>query len=87
MSDPSEETGSGGLYSNVNITSHHGSNITQVSAREGSLITKLSEPLTKDNWMSWHEHMRTVLRLCSVIAYVEGTIPCPNADDESNTGN
>jgi hypothetical protein len=87
MSDPNEETGSGGLYSNVNITSHHRSNITRVSAREGSSITKLSEPLTKDNWMSWHERIKRVLRLCGVISYAEGTIPRPNSDDDPNIGN
>ena len=51
--------------------------IKRVQAREGSAITKLSEPLGEQNWMIWRERMRRVLRLCGVEAYVEGRIELP----------
>jgi len=51
--------------------------VTKVKAREGSAITKLSEPLKEDNWMAWRERMKRILRLCCVEEYVEGIIECP----------
>jgi hypothetical protein len=59
--------------------------IRRVSTREGSAITKLSEPLNESNWMPWRERMRRVLRLCEVDAYVEGKIDRP--DDAKNAAN
>ena len=57
-----------------------------VGAREGSTVTKLSEPLDKENWMGWHERMKQVLRLCQVEAYAEGKIKFPMMKEESRTG-
>ena len=64
----------GGLHSN---SSPDEASIKRVQAREGSAITKLSEPLNEDNWMAWRERMRRVLRLCGVEAYAEGKIAIP----------
>ena len=64
----------GGLHPNSNPDE---STIKRVQAREGSAITKLSEPLNEDNWMAWRERMRRVLRLCGVEAYAEGKIGIP----------
>ena len=61
--------------------------IEKVSACEGSSITKLSEPLTKTNWLSWREQMKRVLRLCGVEAYAEGTIDRPIGPMTENTVN
>ena len=63
-----------GLYEPTNADAP---TITRVQAREGSAITKLSEPLTKHNWMAWREHMKRVLRLCGVEAYAEGSVVRP----------
>ena len=54
---------------------------------EGSSITKLSEPLTKTNWLSWRERMKRVLQLCGVEAYAEGTIDRPIGPMTENTVN
>ena len=64
-----------------------GPKVKKVSACEGSLITKLSEPLTKTNWLSWREQMKRVLWLCGVEAYAEGTIYHPNGPMTENTVN
>ena len=61
--------------------------IEKVSAREGSLITKLSKPLTKTNWLSWREQMKRVLQLCGVEAYAKGTIDRPIGPMTENTVN
>ena len=52
-------------------------NIERVQAREGSAITKLSEPLDELNWMAWRERMTRVLRLCGVEAYAQGKVDRP----------
>ena len=51
--------------------------ITRVNVREGSAITKLSEPLDESNWMAWRERMKRVLRLCGIQAYAEGKVDKP----------
>ena len=61
--------------------------IEKVSACEGSSITKLSEPLTETNWLSWRERMKRVLQLCGVEAYAEGTIDHPIGPMTENTVN
>jgi hypothetical protein len=64
----------GGVYNETNEAEPA---IVRVQAREGSAITKLSEPLNEENWTAWREQMRRVLRLCGVEAYAEGTIETP----------
>ena len=51
--------------------------IARVNAREGSAITKLSEPLDENNWMAWRERMKRILRLCGILAYAEGKVDKP----------
>jgi hypothetical protein len=46
-------------------------------------ITKLTKPLSKNNWIAWHEHIKCVLRYCHVKEYVEGTIYHPEDDEDS----
>jgi hypothetical protein len=50
--------------------------IVRVQAR-GSALTKLTEPLTEDNWMAWRERMKRTLRLCGVEGYARGSIEKP----------
>src|ERR1700761_2965689 len=53
-------------------------NIQRVSAKDGSNVTKLSEPLTEGNWAVWKNRMKRALRLCEVDGYAYGTIPRPD---------
>ena len=71
----SDSRASEGLYGGPDANE---SSINKVSAREGSAIIKLSEPLNETNWMAWRERMKRVLRLCSVESYAEGKIPQPS---------
>ena len=66
---------------------HVAPSITRVKAREGSAITKLSEPLNESNWMAWRERMKKVLRLCDVEIYAEGKIAPPDASDSIGAKN
>ena len=55
MSNPTGESSGtsrvfGGVY---NETSVEEPSIEHVQAHEGSMITKLSEPLNEENWMGW----------------------------------
>jgi hypothetical protein len=45
-------------------------------------ITKLTEPLSKNNWIAWHEHMKHVLRYCCTEEYIKGTIYHPEDDED-----
>jgi hypothetical protein len=37
-------------------------------------ITKLTEPLSENNWIAWRECMKRVFRYCCVEEYITGTI-------------
>jgi hypothetical protein len=45
-------------------------------------ITKLTEPLSENNWIAWHEHMKHVLRYCHMEEYITGTIYHPEDDKD-----
>jgi hypothetical protein len=47
-------------------------------------ITKLTKPLSKNNWIAWREHMKHVLRYCHVEDYITGTIHCPEDDEDTD---
>ena len=51
--------------------------VERVGAREGSSVTKLTEPLVEGKWSAWRERMKRVLTLCGVKEYVEGKIEKP----------
>lgn len=59
--------------------------VKHVQARERSAITKLSEPLTKSNWMAWRERMKRVLRLCGMKSYAKGKVARPEDVGMTNT--
>jgi hypothetical protein len=46
-------------------------------------ITKLTEPLSENNWIAWCERMKRVLRYCRIEEYVAGTIYRPEDDIDS----
>ena len=81
MSNPvGSSSGSAGVFGGAHVyneTNGDEPSIERVQAREGSAITKLSEPLTENNWMGWQQRMRRVLRLCGILAYAEGKVPIP----------
>ena len=79
MSNPVQGTSgsarvSDGVY---NETDGYTPSLECVQAREGSAITKLSEPLDETNWKGWQQRMKRVLRLCGILAYAEGKVPIP----------
>jgi hypothetical protein len=50
--------------------------IDKVSTRESS-VTKIPEPLTKENWNDWKSRMNPIFNLCDIEGYIDGQIPCP----------
>ena len=73
-----ESSGSTRVFRGVyNETSGGELTMEYVQACEGSVITKLLEPLNEENWMGWREWMRRVLQLCGILAYVEEKILIP----------
>lgn len=45
-------------------------------------ITKLTEPLSENNWIAWRERMKRVFRYCRVEEYITGTIYRPEEDED-----
>jgi hypothetical protein len=46
-------------------------------------ITKLTKPLSKNNWIAWREHMKHMLCYFRIEEYVVGTIYHPEDDVDS----
>ena len=51
--------------------------ISRIRMREGSII-KLPQPLTENNWITWHEHMLRLAAVCEIDQYLLGKIPRPD---------
>ena len=79
MSNPAEGSSGSARVFNCVYNEMDGDTLSleHVQAREGSAITKLSEPLDETNWMGWQQWMKRVLWLCGVLAYAEGKILIP----------
>jgi len=45
-------------------------------------IMKLTEPLSKNNWIAWRERIKRVLRYCCMEEYITGTIYRPEEDED-----
>ena len=69
MSDPQEPGTSGQQVATI----------IKAQAKESSSITKVPDPLHKNNWTIWCERMKRVLCLCGVEAYSEGKTQCPQS--------
>jgi hypothetical protein len=54
--------------------------IAKVDKHVGAAFTQLSEPLGDNNWTAWKTRMVSVLEVCRVRDYVQGTVPSPDAE-------
>ena len=79
--NPSQNSaGLGQTTQNTSGSSTTHPKIDKINTCDNPPVDRVPEPLDNENWVVWRERITPIFKLCSVKAYVEGTIPRPMND-------
>lgn len=53
-----------------------------IRAKDWSGEHRMYNLLQEENWQSWQHDIRLTFAVCSLNPYVNGTLKCPNAQDD-----